>query len=231
MPLRGILNAAHGLAYYSRLQEVTANNLANASSDGFKLDRMTGRMLAGDSFPVPVQHVDLRQGVFRQTGRALDVALEGEGFLVVKTPGGDRLVRGGSLRLDAAGQLTDSDGNAVLGTKGPIVAGNGTIEFQADGTVLVDGAPIDQLRMETVADLAGLRKEGSGRFLPPEGAALIPAGSLALRQGQIEEPNGDAVLGMVDLVTIQRAYAANVDALKAMDGVLGTIAGDIGRVV
>jgi flagellar basal-body rod protein FlgF len=230
MPLRGIQNAAHGLSYYSRLQEVVANNLANASTDAFKVDRMTGRMMPGDSFPVPVEHLDLSQGGLRETGRNLDLALDGPGFLVVTTAAGERLTRGGSLRLDATGQLTDADGNPVQGQKGPIVPGVGKLEIQPDGTVQVDGATIDTLRLETVADPTVLRKEGTGRFVPPKGASLIPADGAQVRQGNVEEPNSDAVLGMIDLVTIQRAYAANVDALKAMDGVLGTIASEVGKV-
>ena len=230
MPLRGIQNAAHGLSYYARLQEVVANNLANASTDAFKVDRMTGRMMPGDAFPVPVEHLDLTQGSLRETGRHLDVALDGPGFLVVTTPGGERLIRGGSLKLDAAGQLTDADGNPVQGQKGPILPGIGKLEIQPDGTVMVDGAALDTLRIETVADPEALRKEGTGRFVPPAGASLLPAESAQVRQGHIEEPNSDAVLGMIDLVTIQRAYAANVDALKAMDGVLGTIASEVGKV-
>jgi flagellar basal body rod protein FlgG len=230
MPLRGIQNAAHGLSYYSRLQEVVANNLANASTDAFKVDRMTGQMMPGDSFPVPVEHLDLTQGAMRETGRTLDLALDGPGFLVVTTPAGERLTRGGSLRLDATGQLTDADGNPVQGQKGPIMPGIGKLEIQPDGTVLVDGAAIDSLRLETVADPSTLRKEGTGRFVPPKGATLVPADAAQVRQGNVEEPNSDAVLGMIDLVTIQRAYAANVDALKAMDGVLGTIASEVGKV-
>jgi flagellar basal body rod protein FlgG len=148
----------------------------------------------------------------------------------VRTPAGERLTRGGSLSLDASGQLTDLDGNPVLGKHGPLVPGIGTLEIQADGTVLVDGAVLDQLRVETVADPGTLRKEGTGRFLPPQGVALTPAEGLTLRQGSVEEPNSDAVLSMIDLVTIQRAYAANVDALRAMDGVLGTIASEVGKV-
>ena len=191
---------------------------------------MTSRMLAGDAFPLPVEHLDLTQGSFRDTGRPLDVALEGPRFLVVCTPAGERLTRGGSLSLDASGQLTDLDGNPVLGKPGPLVPGIDTLEIQADGTVLVDGAVLGQLRVETVADPGTLRKEGTGRFLPPQGVALTLAEGLTLRQGSVEEPNSDAVLGMTDLVTIQRAYAANVDALKAMDGVLGTIASEVGKV-
>jgi flagellar basal-body rod protein FlgF len=187
-------------------------------------------MLEGESYSVPVEYLDLGQGAFRQTGRTLDVALDGPGFLVVRTANGERLTRGGSLRLDSSGRLTDADGNPILGDKGPILPGIGTVEIQADGVVLVDSAPLDHLRLETVADPATLRKEGTGRFLIPDGAKTVPADAVMVRQGSVEEPNGDPVLGMIDLVTIQRAYAANVDALKAMDGVLATVVKGVGRV-
>jgi flagellar basal body rod protein FlgG len=229
MTIRGIINVAHGLSYYTRLQEVTANNLANVSTDGFKVDRMTGVITPGTAYPVPVEQTDLAQGNLRSTGRELDVGLDGAGFLVVQTPNGERFTRGGALHLDPNGQLVDADGHAVLGTKGPIVLPGTKIEFQADGTVLMDGSQVDQLRLENVSDPLKLRKEGAGRFLAGEKGVPVTEG-LSLRQGFIEEPNSNAVSGMIDLVTIQRAYAANVDALKAMDGVLGTIAGDVGRV-
>jgi flagellar basal body rod protein FlgG len=96
--------------------------------------------------------------------------------------------------------------------------------------VLVDGAALDHLRLETVADPSKLKKEGTGRYLIPDGEKTVQADAVTVRQGSIEEPNSDAVLGMIDLVTIQRAYAANIDALKAMDGVLGTVAAEVGRV-
>jgi flagellar basal body rod protein FlgG len=230
MTIRGIINAAHGLSYYSRQQEVTANNLANVSTDGFKVDRMTGVISPGTAYPVPVEQTDLSQGAMRGTSRELDVGLEGQGFLVVQTPQGERLTRGGSLHLDPNGQLVDADGHAVLGTKGPILLTGGKIEIQTDGTVLVDGDAVDTLRLETVSDPLTLRKEGTGRFVSEQKATPVEPGAVTVRQGFVEEPNADAVTGMIDLVTIQRAYSANVDALKAMDGVLGTIAGEVGRV-
>lgn len=228
MTIRGIQQTAHSLSYYARLQEVTANNLANVSTDAFKMDRLTGTIGKDGEFPIPTEATDLRQGSVRDTGRDFDVALEGDGFLVVKTANGERLTRGGSLRLDNIGQLTDVDGNAILGKKGPITVPHGKFSIDRDGTVMVDGGVLDTLRLETVADPTQLRKEGAGRFLPG-GKTLDVKSGLTVRQGAIEDANADAVMGMIDLVTIQRAYSANVDCLKAMDGVLGTITGDVGR--
>ncbi|MEO8450428.1 MAG: flagellar basal body protein, partial [Gemmatimonadota bacterium] len=86
--LRGIVNSARTLAYYTRLQEVTANNLANGSTDGFKVDRMTANRIKDVDSLISIEQTDLSQGSLRITGRPLDVGLEGEGYLVVDTPRG-----------------------------------------------------------------------------------------------------------------------------------------------
>lgn len=229
MPLRGILTTARTLAYYNRLQELTANNLANVATDGFKLDRMTAHLLPGAGSPVPVQAIDLAQGTLTDTGRPLDLALDGPGFFVVATAGGERLIRGGSLRLDRTGRLVDAHGDPLQGADGPILVTGGTVEISGAGEVVVDGVPAGRLRMVDVDDPGSLRKEGAGRFLAT-GELRPAAPHTRVRQGALEASNVDTVLGMVDLVTIQRAYAANVDALRAMDGVLETITNQVGKV-
>lgn len=229
MAIRGIVNTARSLGYWLRSQEVTANNLANANSDAFKVDRITARQLPGETFPQAVQRTDLRQGMFRDTGRSLDVALEGPGWLVVQTNAGERLTRGGSLQLDPSGRITDAHGAPVLGAKGPIVAAGGDIELHPDGSVLVDGALVGQLRVVNLPT-EQVRKLGEGRYEALAPMQPAAEGALRVRQGSVEEPNVDPLLGMVDLVAIQRAYAANLDALRTMDGVLGTVVNQVGRV-
>jgi len=229
MAIRGILNTARSLGYWLRSQEVTANNLANVNSDAFKVDRITARQLPGRTFPEAVERTDLRQGTLRETGRPLDVALDGDGYLVVETPAGERLTRGGSLTLDPSGRLTDMHGAQVLGEKGPIVAAGGTLEVHGDGTVTVDGALVGRLKL-VQAPADQLRKEGYGRFAATGDVAPAGESQVRVRQGAVEEPNVDPLLGMVDLVAIQRAYAANLDALRSMDGVLGTVVNQVGRV-
>lgn len=230
MPLQGILNTARSLSYYMRKQEVTANNVANASSDAFKGDRIMARRVGNSTFPVPVQELDLQQGTFRETARPLDLSLAGKGFLVVDTPEGERLTRGGSFRLDSVGYLTDQQGNRVMGVDGPLLLQGGTVEVHGDGSVVVDGANAGRLRVVDAPDPSKLRKEGFGRFLlegDPEEANLDRT---RVRQGAVEEANVDPLLAMVDLVTIQRAFTANMDALRAMDGVLGAISNEVGKV-
>lgn len=230
MPLKGIVETARTLSYYTRLQQVVANNLANANTDAFKVDRVTARLLQGVDSPIPVQETDFQQGSLRETGRALDLALEGPGFLVVQTDSGERLTRGGSLRLDPGGRLIDSEGAPVLGKEGPIIIAGGNVEVLGDGAVMVDGAMVDRLRVETVEDLSSLMKEGTGHYAPSGPTITIEPGTATLRQGQVEEANLDPITSMVEMVKIQQAYKANVDALQAMDDVLASIANDVGTV-
>lgn len=230
MPLAGILNTARSLSFYLRWQEVTANNLANTNTDAFKADRMAALRVPGQQHTVPVEHTDLQQGQFRDTGRPLDVSLEGPGFLVVQTQNGERLMRGGSLKLDAQGFLTDSHGDHLLSADGPIAIAGSQVEIRSDGSVLVDETLAGRLRVDNVAEPAALLKEGFGRFIPSGPLAPVDEGTTRVRQGAIEEANHDPLLSMVDMITIQRAYSANVDALRAMDGVLGVVTGEVGKV-
>jgi len=230
MPLQGILNTARTLSFYTRKQEVTANNLANASSDAFKADRVLAHGVPGSTSPVPVQDIDLQQGAVRTTSRPLDVALEGPGFFVLKTAHGERLTRGGSLRLDAQGRLTDHKGDPLMAADGPVFVQGSDVEIQADGTVVVDGAKAGQLLIVDANEPGRLMKEGYGRYAAPDGVHAADEARTQVRQGSIEDANLDSMLSMVDLVTIQRAFAANVDALKAMDSVLGSVTNEVGKV-
>ncbi|MGE0443397.1 MAG: flagellar hook-basal body protein [Gemmatimonadales bacterium] len=224
----GLLTAARTLSYYSRRQEITANNLANATTAGFKADRIVAHRPGDLESPIPVAATDLSQGALRLTGRPLDIALEGQGFLVVDTPQGERLTRGGSLRLDGAGILVTDDGSPVLGEQGPIALTGSRIEIAPDGTVTDDGVAVDTLRLVQLDDCGQLLKEGTSRY--QTAAEPVRATGTMVRQGQLEEANLDSIGGMVSLVEIQRAYAASVTTLRTMDGVLGSVTTDVARV-
>lgn len=227
-PVRGMLTAARTLSYYNRLQEVTTNNLANVSTAGFKGERLAAHRLSDVSQPIPVERTDLSQGALTATGRTLDLALEGEGFLVVETDAGERLIRGGSLRLDGAGRLVDGDGAPLLGKAGPIVVTGAVVEVRGDGTVLDDGLELDRLRVVAPAEDATLLKEAAGRFVVKGEVEDRP--DTLVRQGHLESANVDSITTMVALVEIQRAYAANITAVRTMDGVMSSITGELGRV-
>lgn len=235
MGLDAIRSTARTLGYYTRLQALTANNIANSDTEGFKADVMSARKVGESTYPVPVTRTDLSQGTLTPTGRPLDLSLDGPGFLVLQTEQGERLTRGGSLALDAANRLSDRHGNLLLGENGPvqIPLRYASFEVQADGQVVVDGTRIDRLRVETVSDPGTLLKEGAGHFKPAlqgEQPIAVTTTTTVVRQGQVEDSNQDTLKGVVDLVTIQRAYAANIDSLKALDSVLGTVVNEVGKV-
>jgi flagellar basal body rod protein FlgG len=232
MGLRAIQSTARTLSYYTKQQALTANNLANSDTEAFKADVMTGHTIGQTTWPVPVQQTDLTQGALTPTGRELDIALDGPGFLVLQTPQGERLSRNGSLALDGANRLSDRHGNLLLGESGPIAIPirYSKLEFQASGDVVVDGVRLDRLRLETVDDPKTLQKEGAGNYRTATPTRAIDVNGTVLRQGSTEDSNQDTLHGIVDLVTIQRAYAANVDSLKALDSVLGNVVNEVGKV-
>ncbi|AHG87750.1 flagellar hook-basal body protein [Gemmatirosa kalamazoonensis] len=226
----GLSSAASALRYWERRQEIASNNLANASTDGFKAERVFGKMF-GDALTVAQTATDTRAGSFRQTGNPLDVAIKGDAFLVVDTPNGERFSRGGSLALDPARRLVDGSGHPVLGEQGPIVVPDGTVTIDGTGTVRVNGAAIDRLRLERAGAPATLAHEG-GTLLVPDGArARVPDAERSVTQGFVEESNVNTVSSMVDMIAVQRAYASVQKAISTMDAVRGTAANELGKPV
>ncbi len=226
--LNGIADTARTLSYYLRRQEAAAENVAQASTQGYKAVRVAAQAAPGTGAPEAVSWTDWKQGALRETGRPLDVAFEGGGFLVVQTPEGERLSRGGALGLDAGGRLTDADGRPVLGQEGPVILRGGSVEIGTDGTVRVDGQETARLRIEAVSDLSTLTRLDGGIYRPAGATAPVSPGQAELRQGRLEDSNVDPVLSMVDLIGIHRAFAANAQALKVVDRVLEIAATEVG---
>ncbi len=230
MSLSGIVGAARTLSYFIRREEITSHNLAQAGTPTFKSMRVTAHLRPGEESASPVQWTDWSQGRLLDTERPLDVALDGPGFFVVQTPRGERLTRGGSLKLDRAGRLCDLDGNPLLGRRGPVILFGTEMKVDAAGVLLVDERKVDELRVETVSDLNALTREEGGLFATTEKTVPVPSEITVVHQGQIEDANPDSILSLVDLIAIQRTYAANVQALKTMDRVLGIATSEVGDV-
>ena len=225
----GIAAAASALRYYERRQEIVANNLANANTDGFKAERVFARLI-DEAHPAPDTATDLRRGTFKETGGALDIATDSDGYFVVSTAQGERLSRGGSLQLSPDGVLTDLSGHALLGEKGMIKLGPGTITIDRDGLVAVDGEAVDRLRMETVPPGTDLQHDAGTLFVPGSTRQTLGIGGRAIKQGFLEESNVNTVSTMVDMISVQRAYANAAKALTTLDGIRATISNDLGKV-
>jgi flagellar basal body rod protein FlgG len=227
-------SAAAALRYWERRQEVSANNLANVSTDGFKGQKVFARMVEG-ALPAADEVTDFSQGTLETTNNPRDVALDGPGFMVVKTANGERYTRGGSLQVNDAGELTDASGNQVLGDRGPIkvaIPGQteiGDIQIGRDGIVTVDRAEVGRLRLETVPPRTSLTAEGSGLFIPPTKRTRMDPDTQIVRQGALEQSNVTPIGEMVDMISIQRAYSAVQKAVTTLDTVREIATTELGR--
>lgn len=229
-PLRA---AGETLRYWELRQNVAANNLANAETPGFKAERAFAHLLGPGQAPEMGAVTDLTAGALRPTGNPLDIALTDERhFLVIETPAGERLIRGGALRLDEQGRLVEPAGRALLGEKGTaiLVPPGASVTIDGDGTVRADEKVIDRLRVDAIADPADIEHEAGGIFRAVGTRASVAAEDRGVRQGFIEESNTDTLSSMIDMITIQRAYGAVQGSLRTIDGVMDRIANDIGRV-
>lgn len=218
----GMSSAAAALRYWERRQEVASNNLANVSTDGFKGQKVFATMVEG-ALPAASAVTDFSQGTLQITNNPRDVALQGNGFFVVKTPNGERYTRGGSLRVSDAGDLTDASGNQILGDNGPIRVTSqgddevGNIQISRSGTVTVDNAEVGHLRIETIPGKTTLATEGSGLFIPPAQRQRIDPDARIVRQGALEQSNVTPISEMVDMISIQRSYTAVQQAVTSLD--------------
>jgi len=220
-----------------RQMDVVANNVANVNTNGFKADRSLFQefLKSGaheDNFVGRDRRVsyvaegsgfhDFTQGPTEQTKNPLDVAIDGGGFLVVQTPGGERYTRDGGLQINNQGQLVTAAGNPVLGTSGPIVfqPTDHDVSIASDGniTVLEGVNRIDsvrgKLRLVSFAQAQNLLKEGNNLYAAGTGAAAQPDTASRVKQGFIEKSNVNSVSEMSRMIEVTRTYTQIANLLQ-----------------
>jgi len=218
----GFYVAFSGLASKMQALDLAASNLANSSTTGFKGQspfyiRLTAAGAGSTRAPLNLAvnqfgllggaRVDIRSGSLETTGNGTDLAVEGDGFFSVQTPGGIRYTRNGSFRLNPARQLVTQDGHPVLAAQGtrtmPITLPTGTISVSPDGTVSVDGGIVAKLHVVQFAAGTNLLPEGNSNFIAPAGSETAAVGS-TVRQGMLEASNVNSIEGAVGLMSLQR---------------------------
>lgn len=214
------ISAAGGLRSRMESLEMLANNIANASTSGYKADRefyslyaapeAAGPIAGPDTLPVIEKPwTDFSQGDLRPTGNPLDVALEGKGFFSANGPGGPMYTRDGNFRVSGTGQLVTMDGYPVRGSDGnPISLSSATpVEISPDGTIRQDGQTAGQIGVMDFADPAALGKLGHNYFRPAAGsAAPVPATAYQVQQGRVESSNASPAEGAVRLISVMRQF-------------------------
>jgi len=211
-------NAASGLRARMESLDLLANNIANASTGGYKADREFYSLYvapeAQDNDPtgtmplIEKPWIDLSQGTVQSTGNALDVALSGRGFFSVEGPAGPLYTRNGAFRLAANGNLVTADGYAVRNSQGSVLAlqSSRPIAIAADGTVTQDGQTIGQLGVVDFTSTAGLTKQGSNYFRAADPLAASPAKGTLVEQGKLEMSNSGPAEGAVRLLDVMRQF-------------------------
>ena len=213
--INGMTRAASALRYWERRQEVVANNLANADTNGFRAQRTFASAL-GDAVPVAQTAMDARAGSLKQTGNPLDVALSGPGFLTVQTPNGNRYTRDGALAINASGTLVDLDGNPVLSSNGPVTfAPDETdITISKDGTISSSQGIKGQLSVAEFADPQQMTRAGNNLW---DGPNPQPNVNTTVIQGSVEQSNVSGVTEMATMMKVQRAYEQMADLMSRQD--------------
>ena len=153
---------------------------------------------------------DMSQGPVHQTGNPLDVAINGDAFLVVQTPRGERYTRNGSLHINPQGQLVTTEGHPVVGENGPIQfqTNDRDITIGRDGSIGVPGGSRGKLRLVTFAAAQRLQKDGGSTFLAPQGVEPQPAAPAAAQviQFSLEQSNVRGVIAMTRMIEVARNY-------------------------
>lgn len=226
-----------------RSMEITANNIANMNTPGFKAEALMleevqprrAEMMDGDISYVRDWSVarDFRDGAMTRTGRALDVAIQGEGFFALQTDNGVQYTRDGRFVTDASGRLTAQDGAAVLDD-----AGN---EIMLDpygpaptitptGAIMVNGAEIGRIGVSRFENLSALEKAGNSRYAAGEGAAAEPVGIPSLKQGFVEGSNVNSISELTSMMEINRSYQSVSKMIQDTEDLHRKAIGRLGRV-
>ena len=168
-------------------------------------------------------------GSLDQTGSPLDVAVDGPGFLIVRTAQGERYTRDGHMKLDAQGRIVTSDGDAVLSDGGEITIppGASDIKIAPDGTVSTAQGTAGKLRLVEFPPGA-MKKEGKNLY-SADGTPQPAPGSRVL-QGMIERSNVEAVVEMTKMIEVLRAYQHSTETLNATDDMIRRATQKLGEV-
>jgi flagellar basal-body rod protein FlgG len=234
---KGIYIALSGSVLKQGQLDILSNNIANASTVGFKkerssfqeylLSRISGTGESDDGrkmSDLSAVKTDFAAGNLLKTGNPLDVALDGKGFFCLE---GNRYTRKGDLRAGKDGYLVTQGGRKVLGTKGPIKLPPGKAEVTPSGEVRVDGKPVDTLKVVDFKNLDALVSLDDGQFttaLPPDksDASVSPK--------HLEASNVDAVKEMVQMIVTLREFETYQKAIQAFDEAAARVNSDMAKI-
>jgi flagellar basal-body rod protein FlgG len=280
--IRGLYTGASGMNAQQVKLDAISNNLANVDTTGYKRDVTVHKAFAqlllrrfdddgvapnpfgsADSAPVigkvgtGVETNELfteqEQGALKQTESDFDLSLDGQGFLCIETPNGERYTRNGNFVLGKEGFLETKDGFRVLGENGPLKVKENNFQVDKDGNVFVNSQfqddpfrlvskqentweglmKLDRLKVVDFHKVRFLAKQGNSLYksteLSGEAEVQKTGARPTVHQGFVEASNVNPVLEMVNMIEVNRAYEANQKTIQAEDTMLGKLINDVAK--
>ena len=241
-----LVSLSHQLASY-RAMDVIANNIANASTPGFKREAAKFeefvammRPAEGQTGMQPVSFVkdaglmrDSSQGNIEQTGATYDVAIAGPGYFAIQTPAGVRYTRDGHFSLDNNGNLVTSQGYQVQGDGGPILItpNDGEINIAPDGTIssVVNGIgnQLAKLKVVEFPNISALTKLGANLYSTTQTATTSTAATV--RQGALEASNVQPIIEISHMIEVMRSYEATASLTKSQEDMMRQAINQLGQ--
>lgn len=257
--LKGLYTAYTGMVNEQHRMDVMTNNLANASTIGFKKEGATSqsfdRVLAykikdtSEAANLPKRigsmsmgvkigenYVDYSEGPFRETGNTLDLALSERGFFTVEftNKAGEtstKYTRDGNFTMTTDGYLVTQDGDFVLGDNNRRIRldPNASLTIDRMGNIYEDGGLVNTLQITDFEDYNYLERYGENFFDAVDGATIIDADT-RVYSGYLEMANMSVVTEMVNMITIQRQYESNQKVITTYDATLDNAVNQNGRI-
>ncbi len=215
-------------------QTINSNNLANASTTGFRADlhAFSSVPIDGPGVETRVNAVvdsygtDFSPGPLANTGRDLDIAVKGDGFIAVQAPDGtEAYTRAGDLRMEPGGLLTTGAGHLVLGNGGPVaIPPNGSLHIGDDGTISIQPigqgletySPVDRIKLVN-PDVSQLQKGPDGLLRLPDGELADADASVEIKSGALEQSNVNVAKTLVNMIELARQYEMQVNVMKSAE--------------
>lgn len=239
----GLYTSFMGMRARQRTLDAQANNIANAMTTGYKAERLKYSTIEANekgessrqnlvAAAVTSGAADFSAGSINQTGRNLDIAIEGDGFFQIQTPRGPRYTRAGNFTMDSAGQLVTKNGDLVIGARGPItVPKGGELSIGTDGSLSVNGNVFNKLKIVSFENpAAALEKEGNSLFAQTGEEAGKDSVRSIVHQGALESSNINSITEMVSMMNNSREFESMQKSITLIMNDLGRkIAGEIGK--
>jgi flagellar basal-body rod protein FlgF len=218
--------AAAASRQIANAQAVVTHNLANAGTTAFKADLFYAEQGYANKGEAGASAVDFRAGNIAYTGRDLDIAIAGDGWMQVITPAGEEILsRRGDLRIDPNGNLIDAEQNQILGDGGPInvpadsqvtIGADGTVSFIPRGETALGTVVIGRILLVNPAPET-LTKGLDGNIRAEGQANLEPAAEVQLAVGALETSNVNPIASMVQMIELSRSFEGHIQTIKSSD--------------